>query len=174
MIRFTAIIKKFGEQGEKTGWTYIVIPAEQALKLKPGNKKSFRVKGKLDNYPIRQMALLPMGGGDFILPLKNEVRKKLGKRMGHSLQVQMEADDSALEHSKELMKCLKEEPKAFAFFKKLPGSHQNYYTKWIESAKTDETKAKRIAMAANGFLREMGYQEMMRDAKRNREMLRDL
>jgi hypothetical protein len=45
MIKFTATLLKFDKQGEKTGWTYIEIPADLAQKLKPGNKKIFRVKG---------------------------------------------------------------------------------------------------------------------------------
>ena len=32
--------------GEKTGWSYIEIPAAIAQQLKPNYKKSFRVKGK--------------------------------------------------------------------------------------------------------------------------------
>lgn len=168
MIQFKTVIKKFDEQGEKTGWTYITISAHLAEKLNPGFKKSFRIKGKLDNYSIKQMALLPMGGGDFILPLKKEIQKKIGKRRGHSLNVQLEIDHTPLNQSSELMDCLNEEPVALQFFNKLPGSHQNYYTKWIESAKTDQTRANRIAMAVNGFLRGMGYPQMMRAAKADR------
>ena len=52
MISWTATIKKFDKQGEKTGWTYIEVPAELANKLQPGNKKGFRVKGRLDNYHL--------------------------------------------------------------------------------------------------------------------------
>lgn len=59
MVQFTAVIQQFAEQGEKTGWSYVTIPADIAQKLKPGNKKSFRVKGKLDAHPIAQQALLP-------------------------------------------------------------------------------------------------------------------
>ena len=55
MVSYSTTILKFDEQGEKTGWTYIVIPSAIAQKLKPGNKKSFRVKGKLDT---KCMALL--------------------------------------------------------------------------------------------------------------------
>ena len=77
MIRFKSIIKKFGEQGEKTGWTYIEIPEEVASKIKPGCKKSFRVKGTLDNYPIEKTSLLPMGGGSFIIPINAAIRKGL-------------------------------------------------------------------------------------------------
>lgn len=166
MIRFTAPILKFDKQGEKTGWTYIEIPEELAQKLKPGNKKSFRVKGKLDNYAFKQMALLPMGGGDFILPLNAEMRKKIKKRFGATLEVRMEADDSPFEMSKDFMACLEDEPKALEYFKTLPGSHQKYFSKWIETAKTEPTKAKRIAQAVNALAKRWGFAEMVRAGKK--------
>ena len=67
MITFITTIQKFEKQGEKTGWTYIEIPEAIATQLLPDNKKSFRVKGKLDNFEINGVALLPMGLGNFIL-----------------------------------------------------------------------------------------------------------
>ncbi len=53
MITFTTIIKKLDDHGDKTGWTYIEVPADIAGQLNPENKKGFRVKGKLDNYAIQ-------------------------------------------------------------------------------------------------------------------------
>ena len=79
MICYQTIIKKFGAQGEKTGWTYIEVPAKIAQQIYPNTKKSFRVKGKLDALEISGMALIPMGEGDFILALKADVRKKIRK-----------------------------------------------------------------------------------------------
>ena len=35
MIQFNSVIKKFAKQGEKTGWSYIEIPEEVAIKIKP-------------------------------------------------------------------------------------------------------------------------------------------
>ena len=43
-IIFTAMLKKFSSQGEKTGWTYIEIPKKVTEQLQPGNKKSFQGK----------------------------------------------------------------------------------------------------------------------------------
>ena len=40
MVEFTATLEKFGKKGEKTGWTYIEIPADVAQEIKPGNKKT--------------------------------------------------------------------------------------------------------------------------------------
>lgn len=171
MIQFTAVILKFDQHGEKTGWTYIEIPAGQAEKLKPGNKKSFRVKGKLDQFPVKQTALLPMGNGDFILPLNAAIRKKLGKRKGERIRVQFEVDEKPLLLSPPLMSCLADEPEAFAYFSGLPKSHQHYYSNWIESAKTEPTKAKRIAHAINAFIRKQSFSEMMRAMKQDRDKL---
>lgn len=167
MYSYTTTILKFGKQGEKSGWTYIEVPADVAQELLPGNKKSFRVKGKLDNYSIQGVALLPMGKGDFIMPLNLKMRKGFGKRYGAMLQVQLEVDVSAYILNADLMACLNDEPKALAFFKKLATSHQNYFSKWIDSAKTDATKAKRITQTVNALSKNQGFPEMMRLLKNN-------
>ncbi|AWO01163.1 hypothetical protein DLD77_05390 [Chitinophaga alhagiae] len=165
MIKFTAILKKFDSQGEKTGWTYLEVPANLAAKLKPGTKKSFRVKGLLDAYPIHQTSLVPMGEGDYILAVNAAMRKGIGKRQGASVKVQLEEDKVAYQMDTDFMACLLEEPQAQAFFNTLPPSHQRYFSKWIDSAKTEETRAKRIALSINGLAKKMGYGEMIRAQK---------
>ena len=172
MVQFKTTILKFGSQGEKTGWTYIVIPATIAAKLKPGNKRSFRVKGFLDSYAFSMLALIPMGEGDFIMALNAEIRKQIGKRKGASLLVKMEIDKRTLKPNAALMLCLRDEPAALQFFEKLPQSHKNYFSKWIDSAKTEGTKTKRIAQAVNAFSKGHGYSEMIRSLKKDNELLR--
>lgn len=162
MIKFTALLEKFGKKGEKTGWTYIMIRSEQTEKINPGVKKSFRVKGKLDNFPIKGVALIPMGEGDFIMAINASMRKGIKKQKGEKIIVQLELDKAPLKISNDFLLCLVDDKKAKAFFDKLPNSHQNYYSKWIESAKTDATKAKRIAQAINGFKMDMNFPEMLR------------
>src|ERR1700722_18572577 len=134
MIRFTTKIMQFGEMGEKTGWTYIRVPASVAGKLMPGNKKSFRVKGKLDEHPISKMALIPMGEGDFILALNARVRKALRKQKGASLRVELEVDKAVIKPPKELIECLSDDPEALDYFTGLPKSHQNYFGNWVREA----------------------------------------
>ena len=165
MVRFTTTLLKFEKQGEKTGWTYFEVPADLAQKLKPGNKKEFKVKGKLDNYSINRVSLLPMGGGIFIMPVNAEMRKAIGKRHGAMVKVQLQADDSAFVFNADFMECLEYEPKAKEHFKSLTGSHQRYFSKWIDSAKTEPTKTKRIAMAVNALAKKWGYPEMLRDSQ---------
>src|SRR5258708_28387444 len=92
MIRFTTKIQQFQEMGEKTGWSYIRIPPALAQQLKPGNKKSFRVKGRLDDYSINGVALLPLGEGDFIMALKAGIRKTIRQQRHAKLTIQLAVD----------------------------------------------------------------------------------
>lgn len=171
MIKFTTTLLKFDKQGEKTGWTYIEIAADLAEKLKPGNKKSFRVKGKLDKFSISSVALMPMGEGNFIMAINADMRKGIGKRKGAPVNVQLEVDDAPIQLSSDLMGCLEDEPKALSFYKSLSKGHQNYFSKWIESAKTEPTKAKRIAQAVNALSKGQHYGIMIRALKAEKNSL---
>ena len=166
-VQFTTVIQQFQEQGEKTGWTYIVIPSDIAQKLKPGNKREFRVKGKLDDYSIHRMALLPMGKGDFMMVLNAMVRKNIGKRKGATLTIKIEVDNAPMQISKELIACLSDEPEALDFFNNLNKSHKGYYNKWIEDAKTEPTKTRRIAQTITALSKHQDFGQMMRSLKKD-------
>lgn len=166
MVQYNTTIHKFEKQGEKTGWTYIEIPADIAQQLKPGNKKSFRVKGKLDSYKIAGVSLLPMGGGSFIMALNAVMRKGIGKRHGAMLKVQLEEDKKGYQLNKDFLECLKDEPTALNVFEAMPRSFQNYYSKWIESAKTEPTRTKRIALAVSTLAKAMSFPEMIRSQQK--------
>lgn len=171
MVSFTTALLQFAEQGEKTGWTYIEIPADLAQKMKPGNKKSFRVKGKLDNFPIKGAAIMPMGGGNFILPVNATMRKGIGKRKGAMVKVQLQEDKTEQPLSADLQACLNDDPDAQAGFNKLSKGHQRYFSNWIESAKTEATRTKRLTMAMIALAKGWGYPEMIRAAKQAKEGL---
>jgi len=66
-----------------------------------------------------------------------------------------------------MMECLEDEPEALVFFKSLTKAHQNYFSKWVESAKSEATRAKRIAMTVDAASKKWGYQEMIRALKNN-------
>jgi hypothetical protein len=166
MVQFTATIHKFEKQGEKSGWTYIEIPADIAQQLKPGNKKSFRVKGKLDQFKIAGVSLLPMGGGSFIMAINATMRKGIGKKQGAMLKVELQEDKKAYEINAEFLECLNDEPMALKNFEAMPRSFQNYYSKWIESAKTEPTKTKRIAAAVSSLATGMNFSEMIRSQQK--------
>lgn len=168
MTRFNAVLKKFADAGDKTGWTYLEIPAEIAAKIRPGMKQSFRVKGRLDGFPIAQTSLLPSGEGAFILPVNASMRKGIGKKQGASVQLELEEDKQAFTMNADFIDCLADLPAAHAFFTSLAPSHQRYFSKWIDDAKTEETRARRIAASLNALERRMGYGEMIRSLKADR------
>jgi hypothetical protein len=169
MIRFTAQIHKFDKMGEKTGWTYIIVPAELASELHGENRRSFRVKGKLDQHKIASVALLPMKEGGFIMPLNAAMRKATGKSKGMKIDVQLEADTSEKPLSKELLECLKDEPAALQFFQSLTNSHKRYFSNWVDSAKTPGTQATRIAHCVNYLSMQKNFSTMLRSLNKNKQ-----
>jgi len=171
MLKFNTLILQFAEQGEKTGWSYIEIPADIAQQLKPNNKKSFRVRGMLDALTVSGMALMPMGEGNFIMALKAEVRKAIHKNAGAMLQVSLEEDiDYKIEVPDDLQECFEfEVPEALEFFNSLAKSHREYFIKWIDEAKTNETRAKRIVNTVNAMVKNWRFNVMLREMKKERQ-----
>jgi hypothetical protein len=168
MIQYKTTIHRFEKQGEKTGWTYIEIPADLAQELFPGNKKSFRVKGKLDNFPIHNVALMPMGDGSFIMAVNARMRKGIAKKHGAMLDVKIEKDDSEIPIHPELIACLEEDEEARQYFESLAPSHRLYFSKWISDAKTEPTKVKRLTQCILALSQQKDYGTMIREQKANR------
>lgn len=167
MVSYTTIILQFAEQGEKTGWTYIEIPPDIAQQLKPDNRKSFRVKGTLDSYHIAGVALMPMGEGAFIMAINAEMRKGIRKHKGAMLQVSLTEDtEFKVEMPGDLQECFDYEPEALAFFNSLAKSHRNYFIKWINDAKTETTRANRIANTINAAVHKWNYAQMLRNSRK--------
>lgn len=166
MVKFTATISKAGQAGEKTGWTYIIVPEDIAQQLKPGNRKSFRVKGKLDQYAIKAVALMPLGDGTFMMPLNATMRKGIKKKVGGMLQVQIQPDDAPLVVPADFLECLDDEPTARDYFNNdLLPSHRNYFIKWLDGVKGEAARAKRIAMVIEALSNKWGFAEMFHVAK---------
>lgn len=164
-------MQRFDKQGEKTGWTYIPISAEQAEEINPGVKTAYRVKGKLDNYAIEKLAIMPMGDGSFIMPLNATLRKGLKKERGAEVAVYLQLDREPIELDADFVECLRDEPPAMQTFQQLTKGHQAYFSKWIQTAKTQATKAKRIALAVNALAKGMGLPEMLRAQKKAKQDL---
>jgi hypothetical protein len=169
MIRFTALISKFDKMGEKTGWTYVIIPEELAVVLNGASRRSIRVSGTLDAHPISSVALLPRGDGSYILPLNAAMRKATGKSKGMHIEVQVQQDKVDKPLSKELLECLDDEPAARAFFYSLGKGHQRYFSNWVNAAKTAATQAKRIAHCVNYLSQQKDFGTMLRAIKEKRQ-----
>ena len=172
MPAFTTILKKFGEKGDKTRWTYIEIPTAITDKLKPGQKTTFRVKGTLDDHPIKLIALLPLkredgSGTGFMMPINATMRRSLGKEEeGTAIRVNLAVDTDPIPQSADLLACLDDDPDAKRHFDSLAKSHQNYFSDWVEEAKTPATKDDRIAKSVRGLSMGMNFGEMIRYFKK--------
>jgi Domain of unknown function (DUF1905)/Bacteriocin-protection, YdeI or OmpD-Associated len=165
MQTFTTTIKKFGNKGEKTSWTYFEISEYIATLLKPNNKKSFRVKGFLDAFPIKQIATLPMGDGGYIVALNATMRKAINKPVGALLHIQLSLDTAAFTPDADLTTCINEDEQAKKVFDTFTPGTQRYYHNWVATAKTASTKANKIAKILSALTRGLNFGEMLREGK---------
>lgn len=142
------ILEKYQGRG---GWTYARLPD-----IRPDKKAPFgwrKVRGTIDRFEIRRYHLMPMGDGNLFLPVKAEIRKAIKKQEGDYVHIVLFPDNEPMEVSEEMLLCLKDEPKALAFFNSLTESEQKYYINWIYSAKKEETKIDRLAKSINRLLK---------------------
>jgi hypothetical protein len=165
---YKSIIQKFATKGEKTGWTYVDIPQDIILKLKLKNKKEFRIKGVMDDIKFERLACYPIGDGNFIIAINGELRKKLAKKEGAMLSVKFEIDSSEALKSQELLDCLNDDKIALKQFNSLLLSHQNYFHRYIYTAKGVDTKAGRIVNTINAMHKKMDFGEMIRSLKKGK------
>jgi bifunctional DNA-binding transcriptional regulator/antitoxin component of YhaV-PrlF toxin-antitoxin module len=147
LVKNKYLLERFQAKG---GWTYARIP-----EIEPDKKAHFgwrKVKGTIDGYPISQYHLMPMGNGQLFLPVKAEIRKKIGKKEGDYVEVVLYPDNDPLEIPRELLECLEVEPGAHQFFMSLSDSEKKLYIRWIYEAKTEKTMVKRMASCINNLL----------------------
>lgn len=167
MFSFKSIIQKFANKGEKTGWTYVDVPQDIILKLKLKNKKEFRIKGVMDDAKFERLVCYPIGEGNFIIAINAELRKKLGKKEGAMLSVKFDLDTSEALKSEELLECLSDDKIALKQFNSLLLSHQNYFHRYVYTAKGADTKAGRIVNTINAMHKKMNFGEMIRSLKKS-------
>ena len=170
MITFKAEIERFHDMGEKTGWTYVFIPLAIANQIKSDCRKSFRVKGYLDQVAIEGVSMVPMGEGNFIIALNGALRKKLRKEKGAVLELSLTEDTTfKIEMPEDLEICLSDEAHLMQNFLKQPKSHQNYYINWLNTAKTETTRTKRIVKIISAMDQGWDFGTMMRDGKERKD-----
>lgn len=141
MINQKILLEKYPGKG---GWTYALIP-----ELKADKNQAFgwlTVSGFIDEYEIKNYKLMPNGKGQLFLPVKKEIRKIIKKEAGDYVQIKLQVTQLIVEIPEEIISCLKNEPSiVYSRFLKLSDSTQKNYLDWIYNAKTEETKANRIA-----------------------------
>jgi uncharacterized protein YdeI (YjbR/CyaY-like superfamily) len=114
---------------------------------------------------FERLATYPIGDGQFIIALNAELRKKLGKKEGAMLSVKFALDKGEALKSQELLDCLAQEPEAEKQFQSLLLSHQNYFHRYVYTAKGADTRAGRIVNVIHAMYKKMDFGEMIRGLK---------
>lgn len=166
MINFNVEIERFESNGEKTGWSYVFIPQEVAEQIKPNNRREIRVRGTIDHIAVNGLCLMPVKNDGFILPLKKSLRKELHKECGASIVLNLEHDvDFKIEIPDDLEMCLADEDGLLEQFLAMPKSHRNYFINWLNTAKTESTRTKRLVMIVNAMFNKLDFGGMVRAAR---------
>jgi hypothetical protein len=134
---FRAVIEDAGGGG-----AYVNIPFDVE---KTFGKKRVKVIASIEGEPYRG-TLVRMGEPQHMLPVLKEIREKIGKSFGDEIEIEIEEDlePRQVEVPPDLQQTLKAEPIAQDFFNRLSYTHQKEYVNWINEAKRDETRVKRI------------------------------
>ncbi|RYG16611.1 MAG: DUF1905 domain-containing protein [Chitinophagaceae bacterium] len=166
MIIYQAEIERFETNGEKTGWSYVFIPQDIADQIKPNNRREIRVRGFIDQVAVQGMCMMPVKGDGFILPLKKSLRKELRKESATLIVLRLEFDvDFKIEMPDDLEICLADEEELLERFLAMPKSHQNYFINWLNTAKTEPTRTKRLVMIVNAMFNKLDFGGMIRSSK---------
>jgi len=131
----------------KGGWTFAAIP--EITQDKHAWFGWVKVRGTIDTYEISNYHLMPMGNGTLFLPVKAEIRKKIGKNEGDWVHVTLYSQNLPTVVADDFMICLKDEPVALKNFQQLSENEQKKMMDWIYAVKNDDLKVERIALIIN-------------------------
>jgi hypothetical protein len=124
----------------------VVLDDEQVAVVGEGAKR-FPVVATVNGYTWR--TTVTRMRGEFLLGLNRAVRQEAGVEAGDSVEVRLELDSAPREVTlpKALASALAEDSEARAAFDRLAYTHRKEYTRWIDEAKRDETRKRRVAQA---------------------------
>lgn len=134
----------------KLAWTYAAIP--EIIQDKHAYFDLVKVCGTIDSYELGSYNLMPGGKGILILPIKAQIRKKIGKNEGDWVHIMLYSLNLPTVAPEDFLLCLHDEPIAFKNFQNLPENEQNALIDWIYSATRDTLKVERIVQTIDKLL----------------------
>ncbi len=139
-LRFTATLAPRGPAAA------VVLDEAQVAVIGEGAKR-FPVRAVVNGYEWR--TTVTRMRGEFLLGLSRDVREGAGAQAGDEVQVELELDTSAREVDvpEALTLALAGDPQARVAFEGLAYTHRKEYARWIQEAKREETRGRRVAQA---------------------------
>jgi hypothetical protein len=124
----------------------VVLDDEQVAVVGEGAKR-FPVVATVNGYTWRTS--VARMGGEFLLGLNRAVRNEAAVEAGDTVEVEVELDTAPREVDvpAALATALAGDPVAGAAFRALAYTHRKEYARWIEEAKRDETRRRRVDQA---------------------------
>ncbi len=124
------------------------VPVPFSVPAVFGTRGQVRVKGTIEGHPFNS-SIAPTGGGTHLLGLHKATREIIGKSVGDSVKIVLEADteERTVAVPEDFRRALARDRKAKETFEKFAYTHRKEYVQWIESAKKPETRERRIAEA---------------------------
>src|SRR6059058_3406287 len=122
----------------------VVLDEEQVAAVGEGAKR-FSVVATVNGYTWR--ASVARMGGESLLGLNRAVRQEAGVEAGDSVAVRLELDTAPREVDvpEALAAALAADDEARAAFEKLAYTHRKEFARWVDEAKRDETRERRVA-----------------------------
>lgn len=138
--KFNATIEPAG-----SGGACVIFPYDAEHEF--GKRGQIPVKAAFDGVPYSG-SLIKYGRPQHMLPLLKNIREKIGKGPGDTIEVIIERDESVrtVEVPEPFAKLMKKEG-VLAVFDKLSYTHRKEYCRWISEAKREETRTNRMTKA---------------------------
>lgn len=148
-MTFEGTIDRFGVGRTRKVWyTVLFLPHELEAKLPFVQFPRLRVKGEIGESPV-EGAWMPTGDGRryfIVAPRVLRVLKHLGVGLGDLVDMRFRiADQNAVDVPPELTAALAANPRAYKAWGALTAGKQRGLTHRIHPAKTEETRARRVA-----------------------------
>ena len=123
-----------------------ILDDEQVATVGEGAKR-FPVVATINGHPFR-LSVARMGG-EFLLGLRREVREQAGVEAGDVVDLWLDLDSAPreVEVPPALATALAADPEAKARFDGLAFTHRKEFACWVEEAKREETRERRVEQA---------------------------
>jgi hypothetical protein len=155
-VKFTAKIEQ--HQGMDAG--YILFPFD--VKELYGVKGQVKVRAVFDGKVEYRGSLVKMGFPSHMIGITKEIRQKLGKSLGDSINVEIEKDTETREAvvPGDLSLLLDQHPGGKTFFESLSYTDRKEYIRWIDTAQKEETRARRIGITLDKLNKKKKFSDL--------------